>query len=183
MPRTMCGISRRSRSGTSLHSPCPNEAMTRDRDTPHAPACRSVWHGIQRVIPSSLRGSAGAWVLRVTSSKERTRSHPAPSNVDPSRLTATRSPREVRNVWMRVRVPIVADHCARIRSRPEGCSRQQKQRHTAWSEVHRLHPARTLDNLVYFPRMTSKKASITASATFGHLQQQVLSTNSHFLSR
>ena len=53
--------------------------MTRDRDTPHAPDFRSVWHGLQRVIPSSLRGSEGAWVLRVTSSsKERTMSHPAP---------------------------------------------------------------------------------------------------------
>ena len=148
----MCGISPRSRSGTSLPSPCPHEAMTRDRDTLHAPDFRSVWHGLKRVIPSSLRGSAGAWVFRVTSSsQERMMFHPARAHGDPIRLTATRSPREVRNLLMRVRVPIVAAHCARIRSRPEGCSRQQKQRHTAWSEVHRLHPARTLDNVVYFP--------------------------------
>src|SRR5262245_41655083 len=44
MPRTMCGINPRRRSGTSLPSPCPHEAMTRDRDTPHAPDFRSVGH-------------------------------------------------------------------------------------------------------------------------------------------
>ena len=102
MPRPMCGISPRRRSGTSLRNPCPNDAMTRDRDTPHAPDYRSIWHGLKIVIPSSLRGSAGAWVLRVTaSSQERTISHPGPAHGDPIRLTATRSPREGRHVWRR----------------------------------------------------------------------------------
>src|SRR5687767_14462964 len=58
----------------------------------------------------------GAWNLLLH------RAHsvsPCTVHVDPSRLTAARSPREVRNVWRRVRVPIVAAHCARIRSQPE----------------------------------------------------------------
>jgi hypothetical protein len=36
MPRTMCGIGPRSRSGKSLHGHCPHKAMTRDRAQPRS---------------------------------------------------------------------------------------------------------------------------------------------------
>ena len=58
----------------SLRSPCPHEAMTRDRDTPHAPACRSVWHGLQRSMevcnPSLLPGRQGLVIDMCVADKE-----------------------------------------------------------------------------------------------------------------
>ena len=58
----------------------------------------TVGNGIKIVVTSCLRGVYGGCVSRVTSyHRERSMSHPVPSNADPIRLTVARLHREERN--------------------------------------------------------------------------------------
>ena len=56
MPRTMCGISPRRRSGTSLHGHCPHTARKRDRAQPRS--CRT-WPLPAQAMRLALGGGAG----------------------------------------------------------------------------------------------------------------------------